>query len=68
MWSLLTYDFKSNSSVVKYSIARYMKMNSIIVLHDSLKSRDIILDSISFIAAETSAKGFRFGEPAECLK
>ena len=68
MWSLLTYDFKNNSSNVKYSIARYMKMNSIIVLHDSLKSRDIILDSISFIAAETSAKGFRFGEPAECLK
>ena len=68
MWSLLTYDFKGNSSVVKYSIARYLKMNSIIVLHDSLKSRDIILDSISFIAAEASAKGFRFGEPAECLK
>lgn len=68
MWSLLTYDFKGNSSLVKYSVVKYLKKNSIIVLHDSLKSRDIILDSISFIADEVSGKGFRFGEPAECLK
>ena len=68
MWSLLTYDFKGNSSLVKYSVAKYLKNNSIIVLHDSLRSRDIILDSISFIADEISGKGFRFGEPAECLK
>jgi len=68
MWSLLTYDFKGNSSLVKYSVSKYLKNNSIIVLHDSLKSRDIILDSISFIADEVTGKGFRFGEPAECLK
>jgi peptidoglycan/xylan/chitin deacetylase (PgdA/CDA1 family) len=68
MWSLLTYDFKGNSSLVKYSVVRYLKKNSIIVLHDSLRSKDIILDSISFIADEVSGKGFRFGEPAECLK
>lgn len=68
MWSLLTYDFKGDSSLVKYSVVRYLKKNSIIVLHDSLKSQGIILDSISFIADEVSAKGFRFGEPSECLK
>jgi peptidoglycan/xylan/chitin deacetylase (PgdA/CDA1 family) len=68
MWSLLTYDFKGDSSLVKYSIVRYLKKNSIIVLHDSLKSQDIISDSISFIADEVSAKGFIFGEPVECLK
>ena len=68
MWSLLTYDFRGNPSLVKNSVVRYLKKNSIIVLHDSLKSRDIILDSISFIADEVSGKGFRFGEPAECLK
>jgi peptidoglycan-N-acetylglucosamine deacetylase len=67
MWSLLTYDFKGNSSLVKYSITKYLKKNSIIVLHDSLKSKDIISDSISFIADEVSGKGFKFGEPAECL-
>jgi len=68
MWSLLTYDFKGNSSLVKNSVAKYLKNNSIIVLHDSLRSRDIISDSISFIADEIAGKGFRFGEPAECLK
>lgn len=68
MWSLLTYDFKGNSSLVKYSVINYLKKDSIIVLHDSLKSRDIILDSITFIADEVSGKGFRFGEPVECLK
>jgi peptidoglycan-N-acetylglucosamine deacetylase len=68
MWSLLTYDFKGNSSLVKYSVVKYLKKNSIIVLHDSIKSKNIISDSISFIADEVSAKGFKFGEPAECLK
>ena len=68
MWSLLTYDFKGDFSLVQYSVVRYLKKNSIIVLHDSLRSRNIILDSISFIADEVAAKGFRFGEPAECLK
>jgi peptidoglycan/xylan/chitin deacetylase (PgdA/CDA1 family) len=68
MWSLLTYDFKGDFSLVKYSVVKYLKKNSIIVLHDSFKSKDIILDSISFIADEVSEKGFRFGEPVECLK
>ena len=68
MWSLLTYDFRGNSSFVKYSVVKYLKKNSIIVLHDSLRSRDIISDSINFIADEVSGKGFIFGEPAECLK
>jgi peptidoglycan/xylan/chitin deacetylase (PgdA/CDA1 family) len=68
MWSLLTYDFKGDFSLVQYSVVRYLKKNSIIVLHDSLRSKDIILDSISFIADEVSGKGFRFGEPTECLK
>jgi peptidoglycan-N-acetylglucosamine deacetylase len=68
MWSLLTYDFRGNSSLVKNSVVKYLKKNSIIVLHDSLRSRDIILDSISFIADEVLAKGFRFGVPSECLK
>ena len=68
MWSLLTYDFKGEFSLVKYSVVKYLKKNSIIVLHDSFKSRDIILDSMSFIAEEVSVKGFRFGEPIECLR
>jgi peptidoglycan-N-acetylglucosamine deacetylase len=68
MWSLLTYDFNGNLSLVKYSVVNYLKKNSIIVLHDSLKSRDIIIDSISFIADEADARGLRLGGPDECLK
>jgi peptidoglycan-N-acetylglucosamine deacetylase len=68
MWSLLTYDFKGNSSLVKYSVINYLEKNSIIVLHDNVKSQDIILDSIKFIANEALGRGFRFGEPEECLK
>jgi peptidoglycan/xylan/chitin deacetylase (PgdA/CDA1 family) len=68
MWSLLTYDFRGNSSFVKNSVVKYLKKNSIIVLHDSLKSRNIILDSISFIADEVSGRGFSFGDPVECLR
>src|SRR5690606_24603964 len=38
MWSLLTYDFKNDFSVVKSSVNYYLKNNSIIILHDSIKS------------------------------
>ncbi|OGU34803.1 MAG: hypothetical protein A2068_00140 [Ignavibacteria bacterium GWB2_35_6b] len=68
MWSLLTYDYKNDLSIVKYSVKKYLRKNSIIVLHDSLKSKDIICDSIKFIAEEAAQKGFEFGEPEECLK
>lgn len=68
MWSLLTHDYEGNLSIVKHSVVKYLKKNSIIVLHDSLKSNNIILDSISFIADEAREKGFKFGEPTECLK
>ena len=68
MWSLLTHDFKGDLSLVKHAVVKYLKKNSIIVLHDNIKSKDIILDSISFINDEVLAKGYCFGEPAECLK
>jgi peptidoglycan-N-acetylglucosamine deacetylase len=67
MWSLLTYDFKGDLSRVKMSVSWCLHNNSIIVLHDNLKSGDIISESIDYIARETAAKGFSFGEPVECL-
>ncbi len=68
MWSLLTYDFKNDFNLVKYSVDKYLKSNSIIVLHDSIKSKDIVADSIHYIAEQVERRGFSFGEPAECLK
>lgn len=67
MWSLLTYDYKNNLTVVKLAVEKYLKQNSIIVLHDSNKSKNIVLDSISFIADKASKKNYQFGEANECL-
>jgi peptidoglycan/xylan/chitin deacetylase (PgdA/CDA1 family) len=67
MWSLLTYDYKNDLSIVKFAIEKYLKPNSIIVLHDSNKSKNIISDSISFIADEVEQRNYQFGEAEECL-
>ncbi len=68
MWSLLTYDYKNDLKLVKFAVQKYLRKNSIIVLHDSIKSKDIIIDSIKFIAEEVSNKGYQIGEPSGCLK
>jgi len=67
MWSLLTYDYKNDLSIVKFAVQKYLKQNSIIVLHDSLKSKDIIIDSINFIVDETKKRNYEFGMAEECL-
>jgi peptidoglycan/xylan/chitin deacetylase (PgdA/CDA1 family) len=68
MWSLLTFDYKNNLNIVKFALKNYMRPDSIIVLHDSLKSRDIISDSIKATIDEVLKKEYEFGVPSECLK
>ena len=68
MWSLLTCDYKNNLELVKLTVTKFLKRNSIVVLHDSLKSKEIILDSINIIIEHLDKNGFEIGEPAECLK
>jgi len=68
LWSLLTYDYKNDFEIVKTSVKKYLQNNSIVVFHDSLKSADIILDSIQFAADEADKKGYKTGNPAECLR
>ena len=68
MWSLLTHDYKNDLNLVKFAVENYIKNNSIIVLHDSIKSKDIIIDSINLIVETSSRKGYEIGDPAECLK
>jgi peptidoglycan/xylan/chitin deacetylase (PgdA/CDA1 family) len=67
MWSLLTYDYKNDLSIVKFAIEKYLNHNSIIVLHDSKKSKNIISDSISLITDEVRKRNYQFGEAEECL-
>ncbi len=68
MWSLLTYDFRNDFNVVKFAVNNYLKKNSIIVLHDNLKSKNIVAESINYIVEVSSRKGFEIGAPSECLK
>jgi peptidoglycan-N-acetylglucosamine deacetylase len=67
MWSLLTYDYKNDLSIVKFAVEKYLKRNSIVVLHDSNKSKNIIYDSIGFIVDEVRKRDYQFGETKECL-
>lgn len=68
MWSLLTYDYKNDFKMVRKSIDKYLSNNSIIVLHDNYKSKDIIEESMDYIVEQVNKKDFRFGEPLECLQ
>lgn len=67
LWSLLTYDFQNNLSVVSRGIRKSLKKNSIIVLHDNTKSKGVLKDSIDLIAEEASRKSFTFGTSETCL-
>ncbi len=68
MWSLLTYDFRNDLNLVKFAVNHYLERKSIVVLHDSLKSKDIIAESIDYIVEESSRRGFQIGAPSECLR
>ena len=68
MWNLVTYDYKNDMKKVKFAVDNYLQNNSIIVLHDSDKSKDIIIDSIKYITDAAAVRGLKFGEPEECLK
>ena len=68
MWSLLTYDYENEIEKVKYAIDKDLKANAIIVFHDSAKCIDIIEAALSYTIEQADKKGFKFGEPEDCLK
>jgi len=68
MWSLLTYDYKNNFNIVIFAVDKYLRNNSVIVLHDSLKSVSIIAKSIDYIVEKAKKNRFEIGEPNKCLK
>lgn len=68
MWTLLTYDFTSDFDVVKKTIKRYTRSNSILVFHDNSKTNGIIIDSLKYAIDHINNKNFIIGDPTECLK
>ena len=68
MWNLLTRDYKNDFNIVKFAVTKYLQSDSIVVLHDSNKSKQIIADSIRIIFDMAEEKRFKIGVPAECLK
>jgi peptidoglycan-N-acetylglucosamine deacetylase len=68
MWSLFTFDYKNDLEVVKFIVKNYLEKNSIIVFHDNLKSKEIIIKALDFLFEEVSKRDFEIGVPAECLK
>jgi peptidoglycan/xylan/chitin deacetylase (PgdA/CDA1 family) len=68
MWSLLSYDYKNDLNIVKFALRKYLKKDSIIVFHDSNKSKNIIRHAVEFAVHTVQRKGFEFGEPGKCLK
>jgi peptidoglycan/xylan/chitin deacetylase (PgdA/CDA1 family) len=67
MWSLMSFDYKNDLNIVKFAMKKFLKRNSIIVFHDSIKSRSIIIDSLKYTINSVLEKGFQFGEVDKCL-
>lgn len=68
MWSLLTYDYKNDMKVVKFAVEKYLRNDSIVVMHDSVKSEKIIGDTINLVVETALKRGYEIGEPQECLR
>jgi peptidoglycan-N-acetylglucosamine deacetylase len=68
MWSLLTYDYKNDLNIVKFALAKNLVNNSVVVLHDSDRSKKIIVDSIRAVVEEVNKQNYRIGTPTECLR
>lgn len=67
LWSLLSYDYKNDLNIVKFATDNFLEKSSLVVLHDSNKSKSIIKDSINYIADSVENRGLEFGKPLECL-
>ena len=68
MWSLLIYDYENNIKKVEKAAESYLNRNSIVVLHDNNKSKNIISNSIDIVVETAQKKNYLIGTPEECLK
>jgi peptidoglycan-N-acetylglucosamine deacetylase len=67
MWSLLTYDYRGKKDLVIRSY-KYLRNNSIVILHDNIKSSSIISDSIDRLMDKINENNFTTGSTEECLR
>ncbi len=67
MWSLLTRDYNNRQNLVTFVVENYLKTDSIVVFHDSLKSSEILLNSVSELVKQAAINQFTFGVAQECL-
>ena len=67
IWSLLCPDYKNDLNLVKFAL-RFLRNNSIIVMHDNLQSEKILLQEVSMLIEKAQELQFEFGDPLECLK
>lgn len=67
MWSLLLYDYHNNLSKVKPAVKKYLRQDSIVVLHDNIKSKDVILPAIDLILETAEIKKYSVESPSKCL-
>lgn len=60
LWDVLTHDYNARYSVEKMLsvVKRYTRNGSIIVLHDSLKSKDRMLEALPMIIEWLQAEGY----------
>lgn len=68
MWSLLTYDYKNDINIVKFALQNYLASDSIVVFHDSRKSKEIMKESINILVDISKMREYKIGVPSECLK
>lgn len=67
MWDILTYDYKNNIKIIKFAVQK-CKNNSIITMHDNIKTEKQVKENFKCVIDSVLSKGFNFGEPIECLK
>ena len=65
MWSLFTYDFRYDIKSIKFTIKKYLKYNSIVVMHDNNKSKSTVVETIEEIVKIARERGFEFANPKE---
>ena len=61
LWDVLTHDYNPRYSVEKILsiVQRYTRNGSIIVMHDSMKSRDRMLKALPLVIEDLQSRGYR---------
>lgn len=68
MWTLLTGDYMGDLKLSTSNVKKYLGKNSIVVMHDNSKSREVFEATLITLMQTVNKKGFILGEPEECLR